>query len=181
MPKPYKDTSKATNALQTPKKGQNERKTQVTLADVINSILTFGFLAGALLVLSLFLPQKAHSYASLTNYPASQVKNNLPLVVSIGQNTATTYQAVKPNRHTLAIFVPVIHGATNPMITTSTNARHSLYAPSIASYDGLIGVNTTPFTGNSPSRLLSVVESRHPLPLVNVTNLTKIKGVANNG
>ena len=182
MPKPYKDTSKATNALQTPKKGQNERQTQVTLADVINSILTFGFLAGALFILALFLPQKAHSYASLTNYPAKQVKNNLPLVASIGQNTATTkYIAVKPNRHSLAIFVPVIHGATNPMITTSTNARHSLYAPSIASYDGLIGVNTTPFTGNSPSRLYTVVESRHPLPLVNVTNLTKYIGVANNG
>ena len=181
MPKPYKDTSKATNALQTPKKGQNERLTQVTLADVINSILTFVLLAGALFIFALFLPQKAHSYASLTNYPAKQVKNNLPLVAGIGQNTATTIKAVKPNRHSLAIFVPVIHGATNPMITTSTNARHSLYAPSIASYDGLIGVNTTPFTGNSPSRLLSVVESRHPLPLVNVTNLTKIKGVANNG
>ena len=64
MPKPYKDTSKATNALQTPKKGQNERKTQVTLADVINSILTFVLLAGALFILALFLPQKAHSYAS---------------------------------------------------------------------------------------------------------------------
>lgn len=54
MPKPYKDTSKATNALQTPKKGQNERKTQVTLADVINSILTFVLLAGAFLFLRYF-------------------------------------------------------------------------------------------------------------------------------
>lgn len=182
MPKPYKDTSKATNALQTPKKGQNERKTQVTLADVINSILTFVLLAGALFIFVLFLPQKAHSYASLTNYPAKQVKNNLPLVAGMMQNTATTkHKAVKPSRHTLAIFVPVIHGATNPMITTSTNACHSLYAPSIASYDGLIGVNTRPFTGNSPSRLYAVVESRHPLPLVSVTNLTNHKGVANHG
>ncbi len=181
MPKPYKDTSKATNALQTPKKGQNARQTQVTLANVMQSILIFATFAGVLFILTVLTTQKAHSYANVSINPASQVKNNLPLVVSIGQNTATTIKAVKPNRYSLAIFVPVIHGATNPMITTSTNARHSLYAPSIASYDGLIGVNTTPFTGNSPSRLLSVVESRHPLPLVNVTNLTKIKGVANNG
>ena len=180
MPKPYKDTSKATNALQTPKKGKNERQTQVTLADIINSILTFGFLAGALFIFALFLPQKAHSYASLTNYPAKQVKNNLPLVASIGQNTATTLQAVMPSRHTLAIFVPVIHGATNPMITTSAKTTHILNAYSVATYGGLIRPNTIAFMVNKSSRLVTVVETRPPYTGLG-NNTTKLQGVANNG
>lgn len=181
MPKLYKDTSKATNAPKTPKKGQNERQTQVTLADVINSILTFGFLAGALFIFVLFLPQKAHSYASLTNYPAKQVKNNLPLVAGIGQNTATTKRkAVKPSRHTLAIFVPVNHGATNPMITTSAKTTHILNAYSVATYGGLIRPNTIAFMVNKSSRLFAVVETRPPYTGLG-NNTTKRKGVANNG
>lgn len=180
MPKPYKHTSKAKNALQTPKKGQNERQTQVTLADVINSILTFGFLAGALFIFALFLPQKAHSYASLTNYPAKQVKNNLPLVAGLMQNTVTTYQAVKPNRHTLAIFVPVIHGATNPMITTSAKPTHILNAYSVPTYGGLIRPNTIASLVNKSSRLDTVVETRPPYTGLG-NNTTKYQGVAYHG
>ena len=164
----YKDTTQQPNTLETLKTAQNDNHTKVPLLDMVKSILVAVLMIGLLLLIS--------------SYHQAHPKNNLQSVADMMDNNVTTkLQAVKPNRHSLAIFVPVIHGATNPMITTSTNARHSLYAPSIASYDGLIGVNTTPFTGNSPSRLLSVVESRHPLPLVNVTNLTKIKGVANNG
>ena len=178
MPKPYKDTSKATNAPQTPKKGQNERQTQVTLADVINSILTFVLLAGALFIFALFLPQKAHSYASLTNYPAKQVKNNLPLVVSIRQNTATTLQAVKPNRHTLAIFVPKIHKATN--LVKSTGAKRHIYSlsktiESVTSYGGLIRPNTIAFLVNKSSRLFAVVETRPPFLSVGIQT-TERKG-----
>lgn len=180
MPKPYKDTSKATNALQKPKKGQNERQTQVTLADIINSILTFGLLAGALFIFALFLPQKAHSYANLINYPASQIKNNLPLGAGMMQNTATTLQAVKPNRHTLAIFVPVIHGATNPMITTSTKPTHILNAFSASTYGGLIRPNTIAFMVNKSSRLVTVVETRPPYTGLG-NNTTKLQGVPTNG
>ena len=181
MPKPYKHTSKATNALQTPKKGQNERQTQVTLADVINSILTFGFLAGALFIFALFLPQKAHSYASVTNYTASQVKNNLPLVAGLMQNTATTKQtAVMPSRHSLAIFVPVIYGATNPVITTSAKPTHILNAFSVATYGGLIRPNTIAFMVNKSSRLFAVVETRPPLTGLG-NNTTEQTGVANHG
>ena len=189
MPKPYKDTSKATNALQTPKKGQNERQTQVTLADVINSILTFGFLAGALFILALFLPQKAHSYASLTNYPAKQVKNNLPLVVSIGQNTATTkYIAVKPNRHSLAIFVPKICLTNYQRFTNGINkntsalqARHKYSTVESANiYDGLIEPNTIALVVNKLNRLVTVVKTRRPF-FMGDYKLTKLLGAIHNG
>lgn len=181
MNKPYKHTTTRPNALQTPKKGQNERQSQVTLADVINSILTFGFLAGALFIFALFVPQKAHSYASLINYPAKQDKNNLPLVAGMMQNTATTKQtAVMPSRHSLAIFVPKIHGATNPMMTTSTKQTHILNAFSVPTYGGLIRPNTIAFMVNKSSRLFAVVETRPPLTGLG-NNTTEQTGVANHG
>ncbi|UNU74058.1 hypothetical protein LU293_03970 [Moraxella nasovis] len=67
----------------------------------------------------------------------------------LGNNTPTTkYLAVKPNRHTLAIFSP----------TTGENTPYSEKSV----YGGLIGANTRP-KGNSPSRLDTVVETCHPI------------------
>ncbi len=195
MPKPYKDTSKATNTPQTPKKGQNERQTQVTLADVINSILTFVLLAGALFIFALFLPQKAHSYASLTNYPAKQVKNNLPLVASIGQNKDLSNQkSGKPNRYLLAFFVPS-HRFTSQVSDTHSTAplthftglnRH-IYANSVTSYGGVTLQNKSLRQICKAVSFLTESEPRHPIPInhtlsaYNVALTQNKKGVANNG
>lgn len=46
----YKDTTPATDTLQTPKKGQIERKTKPSFADVIEFIAT-AFLLGIVLTL----------------------------------------------------------------------------------------------------------------------------------
>jgi len=113
----------------------------------------------------------------------TSLKNSLPLVAGMMDNNATTkLLAVKPSRNLLAIFVPKIHGATNPMI--ATGAKRHIFSLShneeVISYDGLMGVNTRP-KGNSPSRLCAVVQSRHPLPLVKVTNLTNHIGVVSHG
>lgn len=162
----YKDTTYNPNTLETLKNGQIDTSTKVTLLDMIKSILL------AVLIIALLL--------FITTLQQAHPKNNLLLVAGMGQNNATTkHITAKPSRQSLAIFVPKIHGATNPMI--ATGAKRHIFSLShheeVISYDGLMGVNTRP-KGNSPSRLCAVVQSRHPLPLVKVTTLTNHIGVA---
>lgn len=108
----------------------------------------------------------------------------LPVLATVRDNNATTkHKAVKPNRHSLAIFVPKICEPTKPTITTGAKARHIYTRPQceeVTSYDGLIGGNTIAFMVNTPSRLYAVVESRHPFILGDI-QITKHKGVAING
>ncbi|TWV80324.1 hypothetical protein [Moraxella sp. VT-16-12] len=79
---------------------------------------------------------------------------------NLSNNTATTKTiAVMPSRHTLAIFMPNATCALSAFITSLLDTCISRLS---AVYGGLIGVNTRP-KGNSPSRLLSVVETCHPI------------------
>ena len=80
--------------------------------------------------------------------------------------------AVKPSRHSLAIFVPKTCLTTNQQATTGMNkntsvfiqARHIFSAVTGANiYDGLIEPNTKAFTVNKLNRLLAVVKTRHPI------------------
>ena len=108
----------------------------------------------------------------------TSLKNSLPLVAGMMDNNATTkLLAVKPSRHSLAIFVPKIYGATNPIIATGAK-RHIyslLHHGVIASYGGLIRPNKRPFTGNKSSRLVTVVETRPPFLSVGIQT-TKLLG-----
>lgn len=90
---------------------------------------------------------------------------SLPLVAGVRDNTATTkYQAVMPNRHSLAIFLPKICEPTKPTVTTGRKTkRHIFNAHSVTSYGGLIRPNKIAFLVNKSSRLDTVVETRHPL------------------
>lgn len=105
---------------------------------------------------------------------------HLPALAGVIDNNATTkHKAAKPSRHSLAIFAPKICEATTPTGTTGAKPSHiSTHANqgALICYGGLIGANTTPFAGNNPSRLYAVVESRHPMRLHGVANLTKHKG-----
>ena len=162
----YKDTTQQPNTLETLKTAQNDNRTKVTLLDVIKSILL------AVLIIALLL--------FITTLQQAHPKNSLLLVADMMDNNATTnHTTAKPSRHSLAIFVPRINPTTNR--TIAAGAKRHIFSLShneeVISYDGLMGVNTRP-KGNSPSRLYAVVQSRHPLPLVNVTNLTKHTGVA---
>ena len=95
---------------------------------------------------------------------------SLDKVIGMINNTATTKQkAVKPSRHSLAIFTPTVSDNS----PTSVNIASLQDAHSIANYGGVMGVNTRP-KGNSPSRLFAVVETCHPLSWV--VKLTKQKG-----
>ena len=87
-------------------------------------------------------------------------------------NHTTKLIAVKPSRHSLAIFVPKTCLTTNQQATTGMNkntsvfiqARHIFSAVTGANiYDGLIEPNTTAFTVNKLNRLLAVVKTRHPI------------------
>ena len=160
----YKDTSQATNTLKTPKNGQINTSAKVTFSDVIKSILL------AVLIIALLL--------FITTLQQAHPKNSLQSVAGMGQNNATTkLLAVKPSRHSLAIFVPKIYGATNPIITTG--AKRHIYSllpiqnGSNASYGGLIRPNTIAFMVNKSSRLVTVVETRPPFLSVGIqtTNL----------
>lgn len=75
----------------------------------------------------------------------------------MNNNTPTTKQiAVKPSRHTLAIFTPSAPKRGQGVFIMSLQDTYKHKVSSV--YGGLIGVNTTP-KGNSPSRLFAVVET----------------------
>ena len=90
-----------------------------------------------------------------------------------GYHSPTTkLLAVKPSRHSLAIFVPKTCLTTNQQATTGMNkntsvfiqARHIFGAVTGANiYDGLIEPNTKAFTVNKLNRLVTVVKTRHPI------------------
>nr|WP_313012767.1 hypothetical protein [Moraxella sp. CTOTU48841] len=166
----YKDTTQTTTALKAQNKRQIDSQTKVTFHDVAKSILIAFFIVGLLLLIS--------------SYQSAYPKNNLPNMAAMNNNSTTTkHITAKPSRHSLAIFVPKINPTTNRTIAAGAKTRHIFslsHNEEVISYDGLMGVNTRP-KGNSPSRLCAVVQSRHPLPLVKVTNLTNHIGVVSHG
>lgn len=166
----YKDTTQTTTALKAQNKRQIDSQTKVTFHDVAKSILIAFFMVGLLLLIS--------------SYQSAYPKNNLPNMAAMNNNSTTTkHITAKPSRHSLAIFVPKINPTTNRTIAAGAKTRHIFslsHNEEVISYDGLMGVNKRP-KGNSPSRLCAVVQSRHPLPLVKVTNLTNHIGVVSHG
>ena len=102
-----------------------------------------------------------------------------------GYHSPTTkLLAVKPSRHSLAIFVPKTCLTTNQQATTGMNkntsvfiqARHISSAVTGANiYDGLIEPNTKAFTVNKLNRLVTVVKTRHPI-FMGDNKLTKLLG-----
>ena len=99
-------------------------------------------------------------------------------------SSTTKLIAVKPSRHSLAIFVPKTCLTTNQQATTGMNkntsvfiqARHIFSAVTGANiYDGLIEPNTTAFTVNKLNRLVTVVKTRHPI-FMGDNKLTKLLG-----
>lgn len=96
----------------------------------------------------------------------------------------TKLLAVKPSRHSLAIFVPTTCLTTNQQATTGMNNNTSVFtqARHISSaviganiYDGLIEPNTKAFTVNKLNRLVTVVKTRHPI-FMGDNKLTKLLG-----
>lgn len=83
-----------------------------------------------------------------------------------GNNTATTKKllAVKPSRHSLAIFTPIM------------GIMRHIKPKGLSVYGGLIEPNITPQTGNKFSRLVAVVETRQPYQGL-ASSLTKLLGV----
>ena len=100
----------------------------------------------------------------------------------------TKLLAVKPSRHSLAIFVPKIYLTTNQQINKGMNKNTSALRAShiynignsVVRYGGLIKPNKIPFMGNKLSRLVTVVETRPPL-FVGEIKLTKLLGVIHHG
>lgn len=98
-------------------------------------------------------------------------------------SVTTKLLAVKPSRHTLAIFIPRICLTTNQQINKGMNritsvfiqARHIFSVTSANIYDGLIEPNTKAFMVNKLNRLVTVVKTRHPF-FMGGNKLTKLLG-----
>ena len=108
---------------------------------------------------------------SILSQLSQYLQKSLEFFVWHSDNNATTnHKAVLPSRHSLAIFTPTV--SNNSPTSVNNPSLQDTY--SITSYGGVIGVNTIPVLGNSPSRLVAVVEPCHPLSWV--VNLTKLLG-----
>ncbi|STY87511.1 Uncharacterised protein [Moraxella ovis] len=97
--------------------------------------------------------------------PCNLAKNSLAKSHELGNNTATTkLSAVKPNRHTLAIFTP------NTQATPANTAPKGC----VSNFVGLIVQNTIALVVNMHSRLITVVETQRPI--FGAYSLTKLSG-----
>lgn len=97
---------------------------------------------------------------------------NISLAKNAGvnnNNRTTNLIAVKPNRHSLAIFTPTHSTGVNISSLLSTDNVLTVYG-------GLIKQNKIPFLGNMLSRLLAVVETRQPF--LWLAKLTKLIGAS---
>lgn len=100
----------------------------------------------------------------------------------------TKLLAVKPNRHSLAIFVPKICLTNYQRFTNGINkntsalqARHKYSTVESANiYDGLIEPNTIALVVNKLNRLVTVVKTRRPF-FMGGYKLTKLLGTIHNG
>ena len=152
--------------------GAHNRKQPHKRGLLLSFIIFMAWVAGIGLLLSLI---------------ACQPVNAKPIATddNSGYHSLTTkLLAVKPSRHSLAIFVPKTCLTTNQQATTGMNkntsvfiqARHISSAVTGANiYDGLIEPNTTAFTVNKLNRLVTVVKTRHPI-FMGDNKLTKLLG-----
>ena len=100
----------------------------------------------------------------------------------------TKLLAVKPNRHSLAIFVPKICLTNYQRFTNGINkntsalqARHKYSTVESANiYDGLIEPNTIALVVNKLNRLVTVVKTRRPF-FMGDYKLTKLLGAIHHG
>lgn len=88
------------------------------------------------------------------------MKKILAKASECSDNGFTTHITVKPNRHTMAIFMP------NTLVLSTgikTTVFHDFTPSKIMRIVGLITQNKRPFLGNMRSRLCAVVETQHHL------------------
>ena len=139
---------------------------------LLSFIIFMAWVAGIGLLLSLIACQPVQAKPIATDDNSSY------------HSLTTKLLAVKPSRHSLAIFVPKTCLTTNQQATTGMNkntsvfiqARHISSAVTGANiYDGLIEPNTTAFTVNKLNRLVTVVKTRHPI-FMGDNKLTKLLG-----
>ncbi len=102
----------------------------------------------------------------------------------------TNCSAVKPNRHSLAIFMSKICLTNYQRFTKDINTdisalqtSHKYSADTIGAniYDGLSGPNKIPLVGNKPRRLNTVVNNLSPFFFVGGNKLTNCSGANHDG
>ena len=167
----YKDTTQTTTALKAQNKRQIDTSTQVTLLDVIKSILL------AVLIIALLL--------FITTLQQAHPKNSLLLVAGMGQNiTLSKTNSDTPNRYPLAFFMPKyrltsqvtdIDSATHHPKLTGVN-RHKFMADLPAVYVRKTSQNSPYWVicGAVPDKTES--DSEHPMTFHSVVLTQKLSG-----
>lgn len=152
----YKNTSQALNTLQTPKTGQNDNRTRVTLLDVAKSTMIAFLMIGLLLLIS--------------SYHQAHPKNNLQIVAGVIDNKdLSKSHSGQASRYPLAFFVPKFRllsqsGDTKAQIHppqfTGVN-RHIM--PALAAvYDG-VTLKNKPIGEYSRRFYVTESEPHHPM------------------
>lgn len=165
------DTTYNPNTLQTPKNGQIDTSTKVTLLDMVKSILL------AVLIIALLL--------FITTLQQAHPKNSLLLVAGMGQNiTLSKTNSDTPNRYPLAFFMPkyrltsqVSDNLSITHLTHFTGLNRHTYAQSVTSYGGVTLQNKR----KPICRAVTVCtesEPRHPMIFHSVVLTQKQIGVA---
>lgn len=157
--------------------GAHNRKQPHKQGLLLSFIIFMTWVAGIGLLLSLIACQPANAK------PIASDGN------SRYHSVTTKLIAVKPSRHTLAIFMPRICLTTNQQINKGMNritsvfiqTRHKYSTVESANiYDGLIEPNKIPLVGNKLNRLLAVVKTCHPF-FMGDKKLTNLIGAIHHG
>lgn len=138
----YKNTNQALNTLQTPKTGQNDNRTRVTLLDVAKSTMIAFLMIGLLLLIS--------------SYHQAHPKNSLLLVADMMDNKdLSKLESGQPSRYSLAFFMPNyrLTSQVNDMdsiapLTHFTGLKRHIYAHSVTNYGEVTSQNKIAFTVN---------------------------------
>ena len=152
----YKDTSQATNTLETLKTAQNDNHTKVTLLDMVKSILLAVLMIGLLLLIS--------------SYHQAHPKNNLQSVAGVIDNKdLSKSHSGQASRYSLAFFVPKFRllsqsgdnkAQIHPPQFTGVN-RHIM--PALAAvYDG-VTLKNKPIGEYSRRFYVTESEPHHPM------------------
>lgn len=152
----YKDTIQQPNTLQTPKNGQIDTSTKVTLLDMVKSILLAVLMIGLLLLIS--------------SYHQAHPKNNLQSVAGVIDNKdLSKSHSGQASRYPLAFFVPKFRllsqsgdnkAQIHPPQFTGVN-RHIM--PALAAvYDG-VTLKNKPIGEYSRRFYVTESEPHHPM------------------
>lgn len=191
----YKDTSKPAKLHHGAASGQNDHKAKVTFASIVNSMLTFLFLAGVLLLVTHCQPVQASNKLGnkITLFSEKSAENNIGMpqgtgnknhlqsVAGMGQNKdlSKIHASGKPYRYSLAFFVPKFWSASQASqdkdtthLTQITGLNRHIMPALATSYGGVTLQNRRKLICRAVA-CVTESEPRHPMTFHSMANTQK--------